>query len=78
MSVIVVGFYISMINKDVNEIAIGYKVEDRKIRGDADIILFPNIHSANIAYNLMLHVIQAKSGTLFDSARSKGYTGARR
>lgn len=41
-----------------------YKTKGRKIKGNADIILFPNLHSANIAYNLMLHVIHAKSGTL--------------
>ena len=39
-------------------------MEKRKIKGDADIILFPNIHSANLAYNIMIHVIKAKSATL--------------
>jgi phosphate butyryltransferase len=39
-------------------------MEKRKIKGDADIILFPNIHSANLAYNLMIHTIKAKSATL--------------
>mgnify|MGYP002524162752 FL=1 len=39
-------------------------MDHRKIKGDADIILFPNIHSANLAYNLMIHVIKAKSATL--------------
>ena len=37
---------------------------NRKIKGDADIILFPNIHSANLSYNLMIHVIKARSATL--------------
>ena len=41
-----------------------YKIENRKIKGDADIVLFPEINSANIAYNLMIHGIQGKSGTL--------------
>ena len=41
-----------------------YKSDTRKINGDADIVVFPNIHSANIAYNLMLHGIEAKSATL--------------
>ena len=36
----------------------------RKIRGDADIILFHNFHHANIAYNLMVHSIKAKSATI--------------
>jgi phosphate butyryltransferase len=39
-------------------------MENRKIKGDADIILFPNIHAANLAYNLMIHIIKAKSATL--------------
>ena len=39
-------------------------MENRKIKGDADIILFPNIHSANLAYNLMVHAIKAKHATL--------------
>ena len=39
-------------------------MEKRKIKGDADIILFSNIHSANIAYNLMVHSIKAKSATI--------------
>ena len=39
-------------------------MEKRKIKGDADIILFPNIHSANLAYNLMIHAIKAKHATL--------------
>ena len=39
-------------------------MDKRKIKGDADIILFPNIHSANLAYNLMIHSIKAKSATL--------------
>ena len=39
-------------------------MEKRKIRGDADVILFSNIHTANIAYNLMVHLIKAKSATI--------------
>jgi len=45
-------------------------MENRKIKGDADIILFPNIHSANLAYNLMIHVIKAKSATLLSGTKS--------
>ena len=36
----------------------------KKIRGDADIILFHNFHHANISYNLLLHIIKARSATL--------------
>ena len=53
-----------------NPVVPKYKVENRKIKGDADIILFPNIHSANIAYNLMIHGIHAKSGTLLTGTKS--------
>ena len=41
----------------------------RKIRGDADIILFHNFHHANIAYNLLLHTIKARSATLLGGTR---------
>ena len=41
----------------------------RKIRGDADIILFHNFHHANIAYNLLLHVVKARSATLLGGTR---------
>ena len=39
-------------------------MEKRKIKGDADIILFPDIHAANLAYNIMIQIIKAKSATL--------------
>ena len=39
-------------------------MEKRRIQGDADIILFPDIHAANLAYNIMIHIIKAKSATL--------------
>ena len=39
-------------------------MEKRKIKGDADILLFSNINTANIAYNLMVHSIKAKSATI--------------
>ena len=45
-------------------------MEKRKIKGDADIILFPNIHSANLSYNLMIHSIKAKSATLLSGTTS--------
>ena len=41
----------------------------RKIRGDADIILFHNFHHANIAYNLLLHIVKARSSTLLGGTR---------
>ena len=41
----------------------------RKIRGDADIILFHNFHHANIAYQVLLHTIRARSATLLGGTR---------
>ena len=44
-------------------------VQSKKIKGDADIILFHNFHHANIAYNLLLHIVKAKSATLLGGTR---------
>ena len=44
-------------------------VPTKKIKGDADIILFHNFHHANIAYNLLLHVVKARSATLLGGTR---------
>ena len=53
----------------INSKAPKYKgMEKRKIKGDADIILFSNINTANIAYNLMVHSIKAKSATIIAGA----------
>ena len=40
------------------------KRSNRKINGDADIILFPDVHSANIAYKILTHLSDAKSGNI--------------
>ena len=53
----------------INSKAPKYKgMEKRKIKGDADIMLFSNINTANIAYNLMVHSIKAKSATIIAGA----------
>ena len=53
----------------INSKAPKYKgMEKRKIKGDADIMLFSNIHTANIAYNLMVHSIKSKSATIIAGA----------
>jgi phosphate butyryltransferase len=44
-------------------------VPTKKIKGDADIILFHNFHHANIAYNLLLHIVKARSSTLLGGTR---------
>lgn len=40
------------------------RLTNEKVKGDADIVLFPDINAANIAFNLMIHGIEAKSATL--------------
>ena len=37
---------------------------NRKITGDADILLFPNIHGANFVYKLLTHVATSKNGNI--------------
>ena len=37
---------------------------DRKIVGDADILLFPDIHGANFAYKLLTHVAKTENGNI--------------
>lgn len=41
----------------------------KKIKGDADIIVFHNFHHGNIAYNFLLHVVKARSATLLGGTR---------
>ena len=36
----------------------------RRINGDADIIIFPDVHAANIAYKLLTHLTNIKSGNI--------------
>jgi len=40
------------------------KNSQRRINGDADIILFPDVHAANIAYKILTHLSDAKSGNI--------------
>lgn len=40
------------------------KNSNRRINGDADIILFPDVHAANIAYKILTHLSDAKSGNI--------------
>ena len=37
---------------------------NRRINGDADIILFPDVHAANIAYKILTHMIDSKCGSI--------------
>ena len=40
------------------------KINNRKIQGDADILIFHDIHSANYVYKLLTHILKWKSGTV--------------
>ena len=40
------------------------KQSKRKINGDADIILFPDVHAANISYKILTQLGNAKSGNI--------------
>ena len=45
------------------------KNSNRRINGDADIILFPEVHSANIAYKILTYFSDAKSGNIIIGTR---------
>jgi len=46
------------------------KNSERRINGDADIILFPEVHSANIAYKILTHLGDLKSGNIILGTRN--------
>jgi len=37
---------------------------DRKITGDADILLFPDIHTGNVAYKMLVHTAHFLNGAI--------------
>ena len=45
------------------------KNSERRINGDADIILFPEVHSANIAYKILTNLSDLKSGNIILGTR---------
>ena len=40
------------------------KINNRKIKGDADILIFHDIHSANYAYKIFTHLLKWKAGSI--------------
>ena len=40
------------------------KYVNRRINGDADILLFPDVHAGNIAYKILTHMIDSKCGSI--------------
>ena len=45
------------------------KNTNRRINGDADIIIFPDVHAANIAYKILTHLTDIKSGNIIIGTR---------
>ena len=40
------------------------KITSRKIQGDADVLLFPNLHAANIGYKMFAHIAKWPGGNV--------------
>lgn len=43
--------------------------ESRKIVGDADIMLFPDIHAGNLAYKVLVHTAEEKNGNILTGTK---------
>lgn len=42
---------------------------DRKIQGDADILLFPDIHAGNLVYKAIVHMVEVKNGCILTGTK---------
>lgn len=54
----------------VPEAAAHKGAEGRKIVGDADILLFPDIHAGNIAYKFLVHTTEFKNGCILTGTKA--------
>ena len=43
---------------------------DRKIVGDADVLLFPDIHAGNITYKCLVHTAEVKNGNILTGTKA--------
>lgn len=43
---------------------------DRKIQGDADVLLFPDIHAGNLVYKCLVHTAQVKNGNILTGTKA--------
>ena len=42
----------------------------RKVAGDADILLFPDIHAGNLVYKAMVHMVDMKNGNILTGTKA--------
>ncbi|MCL2254290.1 MAG: phosphate butyryltransferase [Lachnospiraceae bacterium] len=52
------------------EAAIHKGATDREIRGDADILLFPDIHAGNLVYKALVHTATVKNGNILTGTKA--------
>ena len=43
---------------------------DRKIQGDADILLFPDIHAGNLVYKALVHCVEVQNGCILTGTKA--------
>ena len=43
---------------------------DRKIQGDADVLLFPDIHAGNLVYKAIVHMVPVKNGNILTGTQA--------
>ena len=51
------------------EAALHKGATDRKIQGDADVLLFPEIHSGNMVYKAIVHMTEMKNGCILTGTK---------
>lgn len=55
------------IDKDA---AIEKGAQNRKVAGDADILLFPDIHAGNLVYKAIVHLVDVKNGCILTGTQA--------
>ncbi len=48
----------------ISKESVQIKNVNRRVNGDADIILFPDVHAANISYKILTHLSDSKNGNI--------------
>lgn len=43
---------------------------DRKVAGDADILVFPDIHAGNLVYKAIVHMVEVKNGNILTGTKA--------